>query len=445
MTRRAALVLAALAPAAVFGPAADAAAGQSPALPYVPAAGPQPAGPGVAWVEGGRGGLVVRRSSGARVPVAVAAADADIAALGLAASEQATAVAVGQYTPAGGDSRDSELIGVTFFGGPSSGPLRPLQTCPWGSDRLFVHGTAVAVPADGCDGVAIHDVATGSRRVIAARGRLIGLAGPYVAWLEPEAAGASAVVFDLAAGAVNYRTPPMTPAGPAALGDDGTVALVAQVLAEGETRPRSRGFWASRDEPRLHPLALPEADRYALRLAGERVAFLAAGTADGPQLGIADLRGGFRLLSRRVALQPGGLGFDSAGATYARLGCEGAALVRRGIEAWAAVEPPRRGCALRLTRRARLAGGRSLSLRISCRGFDADCHASVTVCTRRGGPVLARGATRVGGSASLRLTSAGRRYVRAGGRRLRLEARLSSPSLARSETRVATVVAASSR
>jgi hypothetical protein len=279
--------------------------------------------------------------------------------------------------------------GADVLSGPFGGPLESLLQCRPGirvapTAAQTDHGTVM--PGPDCDSARAGGLALrgddGQVRPLTPSGSDAQAAGPFAAWI---AHSGEIVVYDTASASVAYRITLPRGAQPAAwdLQDDGKVALaLAPDSSHGATLA-----WYSPDDPAPHPVALPPAQYWDVHIAGDRIAYLRSHNGAHYRgyyfgdLGVADLAGGARTISRRAIGVDGShpaFGFDGSALAWTGPACSGAVLHSEPVDGSPrALEGARPRCPLRFEKRPRLLGKEAIRVHPRCTGFVLpDCFGS---------------------------------------------------------------------
>jgi hypothetical protein len=193
-----------------------------------------------------------------------------------------------------------------YFAGPVGGRLKSVERCPAsGGAGLDVSGRALVFSPCG-KGLEIDDLRGAPPvHIEAVQPFLPRIAGRYAAWIEGPYGGAdpmAVVVYDRKARAEAYRIPASElPAQIDSLDvqDDGTIALSFE--PDPRQPPSVQVGWASIAHPTLHRIPLPVRSYYAVKIAGDHVAFLRSSpSARRRQVGISDFAGHHRVFERNA-------------------------------------------------------------------------------------------------------------------------------------------------
>jgi hypothetical protein len=255
-----------------------------------------------------------------------------------------------------------------------------------GPDCEAAHASALAFRSDG-----------GDMRPLTPRGTRARAAGAFAGWIDRDG---DIVVYDLAGAAVAYRID--LPAGSQVIDwdlqtDGKVVAAVAPGVYE-----KGSAAWYSRDEPTAHPLPLPPARVWNLRIAADRIAYLRFEGAGSPyylaELGTSDLAGHTRTVADRaigVEQSHPAFAFDGTNVTWAAPACSGAVLHSQTVDE-APVSGPRPRCPQVFRSRPRPLGKIAIRVPLRCTGFVLpDCGGStVRLETAKGHVLLGRGDSR---------------------------------------------------
>jgi hypothetical protein len=406
-------------------------------------AGPIVSGPvltpdGVAWAEYNvdssppqrarayvvRSAVVGGQGAGVHVRQAVAS---DVSVLPeLHASEQLLAVGENVVLNPIGTIGSLVLRSDTRTWGRDGAPMAQFGACGVAQGEALgligLWGFEVASCDESTTQVVVFDGRTGQMLDQISAGRLHGMriAGRFVAWLEGgDYRRFTLVVFDRDARQEVLRVPT------AALGPllydwdlraDGAVAYVVGdrvQLGSG----RLRIGWTSPSAPAGHAFGVAPSYGYAVRWAGDGVAFQRYGPRGTKQVGIAPQSGApARLLADGVV---DGFDADATRVTFAHAECEHRMIEVRPIPALTFVAKRPTRCPLRLTRAPRVsADATTLRVSVDCRGFAFACAGTIRLTLHRQGDaqlVLARGEL-FHATATLRLRTVARRLLRTSAR-----------------------------
>jgi hypothetical protein len=273
-----------------------------------------------------------------------------------------------------------EPAGVDVLSGPFEGPLEPLLACRPGmpvppSIALTEHG--LVLPGPDCDsaragGLALRDD-DGSLRPLTPSGSRARAAGAFAGWVGRDG---EIVVYDTASASVAYRItlPPGASLVDWDLQADGKAALA---LAPDSSHDATLS-WYSPADPSPHPLAVPAARDWGVRMAGDRIGYLRSHTpADYGyyfgDLGVTDLAGQTRTVSKRatgIAGSHWAFDFDGSTVTWTGPACFGAVLHSDPVDGpQRPLEGARPHCPLRFVKRPRLLGKDAIRVRPRCSGF----------------------------------------------------------------------------
>jgi hypothetical protein len=249
------------------------------------------------------------------------------------------------------------------------------------------------------------------------------IAGRYVAWLDGLHSGAEraadVVVYDRLAGLEAYRLTRAAIGGDVHsldLQSDGKVAFSHSAPGGWKVA------WASPAEPRVHALPLAPRERYDVRIANDRIAYMTgdqpgAGVLSLGEVGVSGLDGPARRIGNLAegSVFTDDVDFDGERIAWWSYRCTDAVIRIAAVDGPAASMAPRSGCALRFERPPRL---KSAWVRLSpdCFGFALEaCEArDVVLKATRGGRAVTVG--RGASAARVDLTPAGRALLRRGGR-----------------------------
>jgi len=223
--------------------------------------------------------------------------------------------------------RSFEGASTDIIAGPPLGPLTTLDACapaPEFAPPPAVDGDLAAWAGADCLPAKIRIQAGDATRTIDAGGfvHAVAVARPYVAWLAMDRSanpiGARLVVHDVTTGQDAY-TANVPPATELDVQSDGTavIATFAPVDRACSGGPRAQFVWYSPANPQGTEIPVGRACEAAVRIAGGRIAFVAAPAGARRVLSLATLAGGAAQPVARVDSFPPLAAFDFDGTRVA--------------------------------------------------------------------------------------------------------------------------------
>jgi hypothetical protein len=354
----------------------------------LPAAGPVLSGSRTLWAEARHGGYVLRLGERGRRTVRAernpeGRNPSTRIVVHLAASPS-SALVQRDLIPLRPFPDDPPGRDLGTLGGAAGGPFRSITS--GGTAVVAFHhavdlsGTKAVYPTQSTSfGAEIRDLASSAAPVpVGPFGAThFRIAGRFVAWEYQN----RIVVYDYEARREAYAVIDPSPTSDAVrptsidLQPDGKLAVV---YASSDGQPSMRVAWASPSAPTLHLLSIRAREQYAVRIAGDRIAYV-GGAVLGTSvtrgvLGLSDLAGHARAMAKPVWNGPehGSFDFDGERVAWTARSCNTARIYT--ATPGARTHRARARCKLRLKSRVlRVRRGRA-RLRTRCVGFYPSCR-----------------------------------------------------------------------